>query len=170
MVAGSGRLLPVALFAPGVDLSGADLAAVEVHRAGEPVTALGHVAAADHVDHADHEVIAAGLVVDAGVQEFHSTPTEAVLGLPADRILTDVDGLLGGEAAGRTIGTAVAVRRAIVAAGSGVVGAGSAVGGIAVGSAAGVVAAAPNEVEGIAFGHALGIFNADDGATATARF
>ena len=65
------------------------------------------------VDHADHPVIAAGIVVDARVQEFHPTPAEAVFGLPADRILADVDGLLRGEA-GRAIGTTVVIQTVAV--------------------------------------------------------
>src|ERR1017187_5070317 len=156
---GYASLPPVAIHSPGVDLDRADLPGVEVHRAGELIAAFRRVTATDAVDRADDPVIAAGIVVDAGVQEFHSTPAEAVESLLSDRILGDVDGLLGGEGTGRTIATAV--RKAIVAGGAGV---------IAAGSGCGVVATAPHEVEGIAFGSAIRIFNANDGDPAVAWF
>src|ERR1035438_3904196 len=125
----------------GVDLHGSDLPVIEVHRAGELVAAFRHVPVTEDLDGADDPVIAAGIVVDAGVQEFHSTPAEAVSRLVAHRILADADCLLDGEAAGRGIGKAVRT----------------------------AIGAAPDEVEGIAFGSVPGIFNADDGDAAVAR-
>src|ERR1039458_4941845 len=92
-----GNLPPTALRGSGVDLGCADLSAVEVHRTGESITAFGHVLATDDVDRADDPLIA--IVVDAGIQEFHPAPGEAVTGLPADRILAHVDSLLGGKTA-----------------------------------------------------------------------
>src|ERR1019366_8670599 len=98
----------------GVDLNGADLAVVEVHRAGEAETLLT-IRAAEDIDHTDDPVIAAGIVVDAGIEELDAAPAEALSRLPADRILAFVDGLFGGEAHGWTLRNAVAVLVAIVA-------------------------------------------------------
>src|ERR1022692_3809520 len=85
-----------------VDIGGADHAGLEVHRAGESIAAFGIVAASEHVDHTDDPVVAAGIVVYPGIHEFHPAPAEAVFGLPPNGILADADGLLDGEAAGRT--------------------------------------------------------------------
>src|SRR5665811_1795631 len=150
----------------GVDLDGADLAAVEVHRAGESIPAIGDVPATDDVDRSDDPLIAAGIVVDAGVEELDATPAEALSRLPADRTLALVDGLFGGEAAGcAVLGASVAVDGAVDRAGDGAPDSGV----VAAAGGTGVVTAAPNEVEGIAFGAAIGIFNVDDGHSSVAR-
>ncbi|MCX6627576.1 MAG: hypothetical protein NTW28_08105, partial [Candidatus Solibacter sp.] len=61
----------------GVDLNGADLTVIEVDGAGEAVAFFGNGTTED-IDHADDPVIATGVVVDAGVQEFHAPAAEAV--------------------------------------------------------------------------------------------
>src|ERR1035437_9856157 len=149
----------------GVDLNGADLAVVEVHRAGEAETLLT-IRAAEDIDHTDDPVIAAGIVVDAGIEELDAAPAEALSRLPADRILAFVDGLFGGEAAGcAVLGASVAVDCAVNGAADGAADSGV----VAAARGTGVVATTPNEVEGVAFGSALGIFNVDDGHSAVAR-
>ena len=88
------------------------------------------------------------MIVDTRAQEVHPAPAVSFIRQPANRIPADADGLLAREAAafGRSLGNTLgnALRRAIVA-------------------------ATPDEVEGIAFGSALAIFNADHGYPAVAR-
>src|ERR1017187_3614489 len=56
---GLSHLPPVAFPPGGLDVRGADLAGIEVDRAGEAVAAFPPVPAAEDVDHADDPVVAA---------------------------------------------------------------------------------------------------------------
>jgi hypothetical protein len=103
---------------------------------------FGRIGATHHVNHADDPIVAAGLVIEASLTEFDAA--SAHTRLLADGILADVDGLFGGEA---TTGIATFTgplhdgwhRRA-----------------------GRFTAAAPHQIKRVAFGTALGIFDADN--------
>ena len=106
----------------------------------------------EDIDHTDDPIVAAGVVVDAGIEELHPAAAETVTRLGADRILADADCLFHGEATGRTVGYALGTAS-----------------GKSTGARTGIGEAAPRNVKGVAFGSALGIFDADHGGTAVAR-
>jgi hypothetical protein len=140
------------------------LAGTEVHGAGESITAIPSVPAAKHIDHADNPIVAAGVIVDPGIHEFHPASTKAITlsCLPADGVLANVDGLLCGEAVSWTITARKSIATTATATATGPrERAGSAW--------TSVVPAAPKKVERVAFRAALRILDADDSSAAVAR-
>lgn len=158
-------IAPIAVIPAGLDLRRPYLTGVEVHRAGESIASVPSVSPAKYIDDTDNPVVAARIVVNSGVHEFHSASTETVAlsSLPANGVLAYVDSLLCGEAAARTVAPWIAVATAWIAIASAATRAKA-----ASGRGASIITA-PGKVKGIALGTALRVLDANHGDAALSR-
>ena len=149
------RIAPVAVtvVAVRVDLGRTHLAIIEIHGAGEMEAAFGS-AVPDHVNRPHDPIVTAGLVIEASLTKLHCTASEAIDRLIANRVLTDLHGLVRGvtvhHAADHATdsGTVLALRLVRWA----------------------VITATPHNVECVALGAVIRIFNVYDRGPIAARF
>jgi hypothetical protein len=140
---------PAAAGVDGIDLRRTDLTGIEIDRARETVCFIPVIAAPD-VQHAHHPVVAAGVIIQGRRSKRNVSGMEPVEGLLLNSLLADPNRLVAGKPLTFPLVPAIvhstpALSIEITA----------------------VSAAAPGEIEGVAFRTAIGVLNSNDcGSTA----